>query len=59
MNSKKEYIFLKKESIKLKEKVTKLMKNKKSTKDENEIRYLLLILEKTLEKMEIIVNSMY
>ena len=53
------YSFLKKESLKLKEKISKLLKNKKSEKDENEIRYLINLLEQTTNKMELIINSRY
>lgn len=53
------YSFLKKESLRLKEKISKLLKNKKSEKDENEIRYLINLLEQTTNKMELIINSRY
>ena len=57
MNS--NYTFLKKESLKLKEKISTLLKKKKNQKDENEIKYFLNLLEETTNKMEIIINSKY
>ena len=53
------YTFLKKESLKLKEKISTLLKKKKNQKDENEIKYFLNLLEETTNKMEIIINSKY
>lgn len=55
----KDYIFLKKKSIQLKEKITKLLSKKKNEKDENELRYFINLLEETTNKMEIIINSKY
>lgn len=55
----KDYEFLKKKSIKLKEKISFLISKKKNQKDENEIKYYLNILEKVANKMEIIINSQY
>lgn len=53
------YSFLKKESLRLKENISKLLKNKKSQKDENEIKYYLNLLEDTTNRMELIINSKY
>lgn len=55
----KDYIFLKKKSKQLKEKITKLLSKKKNEKDENELRYFINLLEETTNKMEIIINSKY
>lgn len=55
----KDYIFLKKKSIQLTEKITKLLSKKKNEKDENELRYFINLLAETTNKMEIIINSKY
>ena len=54
MNDK--YIFYKKKSIELKKKIYKLLKK---NENENEIRYLIKLLEDTTNKMEIIINAKY
>lgn len=54
---KKDYIFLKNESQKLKEDIMNEMKKK--NKDDNKVRYLLTLLEQTVSNMEKIINSMY
>ena len=55
--NKKDYIFLKNQSKNLKNDIEKELKNKKI--DDNKVKYLLSLLDQTVNKMEKIINSMY
>ena len=55
--NKKDYKFLKEESKNIKYELEKIVKQKNS--DDNRVRYLLNLLENTVNKMENIINNMY
>ena len=55
--NKKDYKFLKEEAQNIKNELEKLVKQKKP--DDIRIRYLLNLLENTVNKMENIINNMY
>jgi hypothetical protein len=55
--NKKDYKFLKKEAQNIKHELDKIGKQKNP--DDNRIRYLLNLLENTVNKMENIINNMY
>jgi hypothetical protein len=57
--NKKDFKFLKVNSEDLKKKIETLMKVNKSKRNEYKIRYLLNLLEKTINKMENTINNMY
>ena len=55
--NKKTYIFLKDESKRIKTDID--FELKKKVVDQNKVRYLIILLENTTNKMENIINSMY
>ena len=57
--TKKDYKFLKVKSKDLKKEIEILMKVNKSERNEYKIKYLLNLLEDTVNKMENIINNMY